>query len=393
MTSTIYGFYCKNHLNYIVEKYYLQLLAMRIRQKKRAKIAKIFTPMLNSKPLSSRFSSETTDRKEDPVTSARSEDLLTKLQTEIELGHDITKVATSFDRSSVYSTENQNKTIQAAKEYQFAANKNREAKLLPVQNPEKEKKQSDRNFKPIGIAGFQGRYQPLFVEINDVEQGLIPNCYFLAQMAALARNNPDAMDKYINAKENGVYEVTIYVNSQPNGKALKSLKTSITLTLDDILPPSNFGRSTFDREGEINAGGKVQLLLMLIEKAYATYKGTYDPNLWTKPNEAISQLTGNNSDIYNNNKFNDKQVANIINSSLEKKIEVTTATSAMSDNVKEQATNINPGITEKTTYNIKKVDPISLTISLQNSLGSTYDITNLPISEFRRFFHEFRLRR
>lgn len=119
---------------------------MRIRQKKRAKIAKIFAPMFSSKPLSSRFSSETTDRKEDPVTSARSENLLTKLQTEIELNHDITKVATSFDRSSIYPTENQNKIIQATKEYQFAANKNREAKLLPVQNSEKEKKAERAQF-------------------------------------------------------------------------------------------------------------------------------------------------------------------------------------------------------------------------------------------------------
>lgn len=363
---------------------------MRIRQKKCPKIAKIFAPTLTSKPVSSRFSTEY-DRKQD-TNKPRSEDWLSKVQRGIDKGENINKMLTSLDCSSIYSTENRNKIIQASQEDRLNANKNSETKSLKVEDSELEKEQSDRSLKPMDLAGFQGTYQPLFVEINDVEQGLVPNCYFLAQMAALARSNPDAMDKYVNPKENGVYEVTIYVNSQPGGKPVKSLKTLITLTLDDILPPSNFGMSAFTKEGTINVNAKVELLLMLIEKAYATYKGTYNPNLWTKPNEAISKITTNNSDTYKNDKFNDKQVANIINSSLEKQLEVTTKTETMSENAKEEAANINKGITEKTTYKVIKVDPISLTISLESSLGSANDITNLPISEFRKFFREFRLR-
>ncbi|MDJ0726158.1 MAG: C2 family cysteine protease [Prochloraceae cyanobacterium] len=367
---------------------------MRIRQKKHAKIAKEFAPTLTSKPLSSRFSPEG-DRRQD-TNKSRSEDLLTKLQRRA-----IDK--TDNIDSSIYSTEDPNKIIQASQEDLLTANKDSETELLKVEDSEREKEQSapsqarfsssrDRSSNTMSIAGFQGTYQPLFVEINDVEQGLVPNCYFLNQMAALARSNPDAMDKYINPKENGVYEVTIFVNSQPNAKPVKSLKTSITLTLDDILPASNFGMSAFTKEGTINVNGKVELLLMLIEKAYATYKGTYDRSLWSKPNEAISKLTLNNSDIYKNDRFNDKQVANIINSSLEKQLEVITATPNMSEHSKEEAASINKGITERTTYKVTKIDPISLTISLQSSLGSAYDITNLPINEFRKFFREFRLR-
>ena len=132
---------------------------------------------------------------------------------------------------------------------------------------------------------------------------------------------------------------------------------------------------------------------MLIEKAYATYKGTYDASIWSKPEEAISQLTSNSSDTYSTDKFSDRQIVNIINSALVKSLSVTTATPSMSENAKESAANINRGITERTTYNIKKVDPSSLTISLQSSWGSAYDVNNLSISEFRKFFSQIRLRR
>ena len=212
-------------------------------------------------------------------------------------------------------------------------------------------------------------------------------------MVALARTNPDEMTKYIRPKENGVYEVTIYVNSEPNAKINSGSKTPITLILDDTLPPSNYGKSAFGQTGQVSVFGEEQLLLMLIEKAYATYKGTYDSSLWSKPEMEISELTSNNSDTYNTSKFSDKQLANIIDSSLIKTLSVTTATSTMSENTKERAANINRGITERKTYNVKKVDPSSLTINLQSSWGSSYDVNNLSISEFRKFFHQIRLRR
>ncbi len=365
---------------------------MRIRQRKRARTSAVFASATTSKPLSSRFS-QLPGSEGHPVTE-RPKNLPAQLQRAIQLGHNISRVAISGKRSPISAKKySQHSILQPQAEYQFAPTKNKEAKLLPVKATAKPIKQSDNRSKSLSLAGFKGKYQPLFIEPNDVEQGQVANCYLLANMVALARTNPDGMTKYIRPKENGVYEVTIYVNSQPNAQGGKGSKTPVTLNVDDILPPSNYGKSAFAQRGEVNVGGQVELLLMLIEKAYATYKGTYDASLWSKPEEAISQLTGNNSDTYNTDKFSDKQVANIINSALVKRLAVTTVTPTMSENAKERAANINLGITEKTTYNVKKVDTSSLTISLQSSWGSAYDVNNLYISEFRTFFHRVQLRR
>lgn len=362
---------------------------MKIRRKKRPLISKALAPEITSKQLNPHFSSHQENQAE--VSADLGDNLQTQLQRAIASTHNIMEITNSIDRTSI---SNQNKIVQTLKEDRFGNKENQAAKILPLKSPSKEKKPRDGNFKSIGMAGFQGKYQPLFVEINDLEQGRVPNCYLLAKMAAKVRSNPDELEQYIKPKENGIYEVTIPVSSQPTkGQPVETIKTSITLTLDDILPASNFGKSAFAREGQINITDKTQLFLLLIEKAYATYKGTYDFNLWSNPHQAISQLTVNNSDTYNNNRFNEQQIANIINSALEKKLLVTTKTPTMAENTKERAASLNPGIIEKTNYIIKKVDPVSLTISLQNTSGSAPDINNLPISEFRKFFPDFKLKK
>ena len=366
---------------------------MKIRQRKRARTSAVFASPITSSLLSPRFSPQSSNNQKHSLTKQPTNSSA-QLQRAIKFGHNISQIGISVQRSQkLTSKHRQNTILQSKAKYQFAPTKDKGAKLLPVKTPPKTIKKSDRKSQAPKWAKFQGKYQPLFVNANDVEQGQVPNCYLLAEMVALARTNPDEMTKYIRPKENGVYEVTIYVNSEPNAKINSGSKTPITLILDDILPPSNYGKSAFEQTGQVSVFGEEQLLLMLIEKAYATYKGTYDSSLWSKPEMEISELTSNNSDTYHTSKFSDKQLANIIDSCLIKTLSVTTATSTMSENTKESAANINRGITERTSYNVKKVDPSSLTINLQSSWGSSYDVNNLSISEFRKFFHQIRLRR
>ncbi len=366
---------------------------MRIRQKKRASTSAVFASAITSSILSSSCSHKLVSKPKYSITKQQ-KNSSPQLQRAIKFGHNISQVAISSQSSQVSkSKRHQNTIIHPKAKYQFAPTKNKGARLLPVKNPIKPIKQRDRHSKSPNLARFKGKYQPLFVDSNDVEQGQVPNCYLLANMVTLAKTNPDEMTKYIRPKENGAYEVTIYVNSQPNAKINQGSKTPVTLIVDDLLPPSNYGKSAFQQRGVVSIVEQVPLLLMLIEKAYATYKGTYDNSLWSKPEMAISELTSNSSDTYNSSKFSDQQLANIIHSSLMKNLSVTTATSTMSENAKERAANINPGITEKTTYNVKKVDPSSLTINLQSSWGSSHDVNNLSISEFKKFFHQFKLRR
>ncbi len=67
-----------------------------------------------------------------------------------------------------------------------------------------------------GDAFVKGQYDPHVVDPNEVEQSQIANCYSIAAMASLARANPDAIQRLIQPKGKGVYDVTIDINSNTN---------------------------------------------------------------------------------------------------------------------------------------------------------------------------------
>jgi hypothetical protein len=292
------------------------------------------------------------------------------------------------------------KPHESTKKYQFTKVASRRLDLLPSEKIKDQKwkkvtvnKKDYKTQKIKGNAFIKGKYDPHVVDPNDVEQGKIANCYLLAAMASVARANPDALQRLIRPKGKGVYDVTIYINSNANAKPGEGERTPIVITVDDTFPTSSNGEEAFASRGDVNAAGKPELWVMLIEKAYATYKGSYDASAWGNPGEAMATLTGNRSDTYYTNKWTDKQTAKMIENSLAKSLPVTASTPAMSETMKEQARTINPGIGEKHAYSVKKVNPDSLTISLQNPWGSSYDVNNLKISEFRRFYNKFQIGR
>ena len=287
-----------------------------------------------------------------------------------------------------------------AKKYQFTKVASRRLDLLPsekVQDQNWQKVTVDKkDYKTQQIKGdafVKGKYEPHVVNPNDVEQGQIANCYLLAAMAAVARANPDAIQRLIRSRGKGVYDVTIYISSRTNAKPGEGERTPIVVTVDDTFPTSSNGKEAFAQRGDLNADGKPELWVMLIEKAYATHKGSYDASAWGNPGEAMATLTGNRSDTYYTDRWTDRQTAKIIDNSLAKNLPVTASTPAMSDTLKEQAQEVNPNIGERHAYSIKKVNPDSLTISLQNPWGSVYDVNDLAIAKFRQFYNKFQIGR
>lgn len=288
----------------------------------------------------------------------------------------------------------------SAKKYQFTKVAGRRLDLLPSDKVKDQKwkkvtvDKKDYKTKQIkGQAFIKGKYDPHVVDPNDVEQGQIANCYLMAAMASIARANPDAIKRLIRPKGKGIYDITIYVNSNANDKPGEGERTPIVITVDDTFPTSSVGKEVFAQRGDVNADGKPELWVMLIEKAYATHKGSYNSTAWGNPGEAMATLTGNRSNTYYTDKYKDKEIAKIINNSLSKNLPITASTPAMSETLKEQAKEINSNIGEKHAYSVKKVNLNSLTISLQNPWGSDYDVNNLAITEFRRFYNKFQIGR
>jgi len=121
------------------------------------------------------------------------------------------------------------------------------------------------------------------IEMNDVKQGYLDDCYFMAAIAALARSRPDWIEKMIRDNGNGTYTVTFYreVNK-------KTQKVEMTV---DLKVPSN--RKRVNLSGDMNTLGESEVWPTVLEKAYAQYKGSYAAiGLGGTPGDALFTLTG-----------------------------------------------------------------------------------------------------
>ena len=119
------------------------------------------------------------------------------------------------------------------------------------------------------------------VEADDVTQGNLGNCYFLASLSALAEN-PYRIKNLFHTRtvtESGAYAVKLYVNGEP-----------VDIVIDDYFPydvrPEKdtwmFSRDTTENE----------IWVQILEKAYAKVFGSYEVVEGGKPYQALNNLTG-----------------------------------------------------------------------------------------------------
>ncbi|MBI5493722.1 MAG: hypothetical protein HY904_01775 [Deltaproteobacteria bacterium] len=114
---------------------------------------------------------------------------------------------------------------------------------------------------------------PLFkdgVDASDVKQGQIGDCYFPSAMAAIAKAQPDAIQKAITDNGDGTYTVTFKeVDYRGNVKNKE-------VTVDGDLYVRSWGGPLYGSAGGDTSPEKMELWFPLIEKAYAAYKGSFN---------------------------------------------------------------------------------------------------------------------
>lgn len=115
------------------------------------------------------------------------------------------------------------------------------------------------------------------MEPNDINQGQLGDCYFLAALSSLAEFPDRVQDLFVTKEINaaGIYLIRFYINGNET-----------PIIVDDHLPVTASGRPAFAtcRDGEI--------WVSILEKAWAKLHGTYARTEGGLPCFAASHIMG-----------------------------------------------------------------------------------------------------
>jgi hypothetical protein len=220
----------------------------------------------------------------------------------------------------------------------------------------------------------KGRGDDHKIHPNDVRQGYLGDCYFLAAIQAIAQSDPGALEKLIKDNGDGTYEVTLYVYKT----FISWNRSPVKITVDATVPTYKGGTNP------VYAGkGDNELWVLLLEKAYAKYKGDYGDIEGGNPSKAMGVLLSEDGSDFDTDDFTDEELKAKIKAALDGNKAIT-ASSNSKTKKKESVTVDGQLIYYSHAYNL-----LSLTgdeVYLQNPHGANH--VRLSISDFKKYYRK-----
>jgi hypothetical protein len=134
------------------------------------------------------------------------------------------------------------------------------------------------------------------VSMNDIKQGQLRNCWMMAPLAELAQKDPEAIKRMIQKNADGTYTVTFKqkIDLPFGGTIYVDHKETVTADF-----PGGVNGSGHAGTGDKNWLGQGEIWPLVIEKAYAQWKGGYDQiNKNGDAGQFMEALTGHASSSY-----------------------------------------------------------------------------------------------
>lgn len=229
------------------------------------------------------------------------------------------------------------------------------------------------------------------VSPNDVAQGSLGDCYLIAGMAAVARANPDAIQKLIKDRGDGTFEVTLYIRRSRYGRP-----EPVTKIVDAQLPERSPGSQLYAKSGDKGSEG-TEVWTALIEKTLAQHKGSYETIQGSQIGQGGFQfagtselLTGKYESYQETSKMDEDDCLLTIAAALEAHKPVTAETYDMTNDeaMTKEAAPFN--VHGNHAYAPEKVDIDNRTIALQNPWGSDH-VAPLDVKLFKKFYRAIRV--
>ena len=129
---------------------------------------------------------------------------------------------------------------------------------------------------------------------NDVDQGLLGNCYFLSSIASIAQRHPSFIKGLISSRQDDSYDVKLFKR-----KWFGRLEP-VTINVNARVPQKD-GKIVFTKVGDViksRFGKQVEVWPIILEKAYADMLGGYNKVIGGWPHHAMESLTGQKSERF-----------------------------------------------------------------------------------------------
>jgi hypothetical protein len=111
------------------------------------------------------------------------------------------------------------------------------------------------------------------VDINDVRQGALGDCYFMAILASIARVKPDFIKNMVKDNGDGTFTVTFHTHQGVSG--LFGSRSNQSVIVDNTFWTDGKGNPQYSKKGDTSSTGSPELWVMVIEKAWAKLNGDY----------------------------------------------------------------------------------------------------------------------
>lgn len=217
------------------------------------------------------------------------------------------------------------------------------------------------------------------IALNDVEQGALADCYFLAALGAIAQSNPDAIRKTITDNGDGTFNVQLFGDKGFwTGK-----REAETFKVTPDLPLKADGTPAY-----ADLGDGPELWVALIEKAFAMREGGYDDIEWGNAGTAMEILSGNESETVYTASLDGATILSGIKAKLDAKKPVTVSSKDFGDSKKKTADADKAGVVGKHVYVVESVDVKKKTIDLYNPWGSGHQ-RGLSIADFKKYYRRY----